>query len=73
MSECDEKMNKHWEFLVDFAFEMFPLDTNKYPAEWSEYLEKLQNMELGFKMAWPHAWKHGVKEFWDQYKKEDKT
>lgn len=62
MTEAEDStkmMNDHWAFLSSVMYEVCSIDAGSHPAEFQEFEKKVDNIEYGFKMAWPHAWKHG--------------
>lgn len=64
MTENKKKMNEHWAFLEAFLHEA---DIQGAVMELNETV--IRHIEYGFKLAWPHAWKHGESAFWDKYDK----
>lgn len=68
MSDCEEKMKEHWEFLERFLKDVvYESNHVTFTDKQFEAFEKeLNSIEYGFKLAWPHAWKHGAQ---DLYKK----
>ena len=77
MSEMEKKMNEHWNFLEEFIDELSPLinwvDLDDEGFE--KALDKMDNIMIwikyGYKLAWPHAWKHGVQEYLSRYEKKE--
>lgn len=64
MSECEKKMDEHWNFLKEFitliVYESPNIEMTEKQVD--AFGQELDNIQYGFKMAWKHAWKHGKEE-----------
>lgn len=67
--EMLKKMEEHWAFLVQFIVDLMSLDVIEGSQETPYPQMRMDLIEYGFKLAWPHAWKHGESTFWDKFDK----
>jgi len=56
---CEPKMIDHWDFLRGFINELIEMGIIEYADDPNMAHIYLEMIEYGFKLAWPHAWKHG--------------
>lgn len=66
-----EKMNEHWNFLETFIQDLIENDVLEGSQETGFPIKAMGLIEYGFRLAWPHAWKHGVQECLSRYEKKE--
>ena len=68
MTDCKVKMDNHWKFLKEFISIIVYDSPNIVMSDEQvdAFEEEMKSIEYGFKLSWPHAWKHGESSYEDK-------